>query len=674
MLQFQRESDALVFTACGQTVRIEPWGRDSLRVRANPAAAILEDWPGALLPARSASAQITIDDDSASIRNGRLTADVSLARERTEIYPEGRIRFVHSETGAELLAEQRLHFVMPGARHFRPVGGALYHLEMRFKAYNDERFYGLGQHQHGLLDQKGAVVELLQRNTEVCIPFLFSSRGYGFLWNNPAAGRVELGTNGTCWVAEATPQLDYWLAAGDTPAEIMEHYAEATGHPSLFPEWATGFWQCKLRYRSQGELLSVAREHKGRGLPLSIIVVDLFHGTLQGDWQFDPKFWPDPAAMVRELEEMGVKVMVSIWPTINARSESFAIMEERGWLVGNARGAAAHTIFADTEPDGPVYLHFYDATHPEARRYVWDKVRRGYYRHGIRVWWLDADEPELYPMDPDNLRYHLGDGRAVTNIYPLLHAQGFYEGMRSEGETEIISLSRSAWAGSQRYGTAVWSGDVASTFEALQDQVRAGLNVALSGIPWWTTDIGGFHGGDPESPAFRELIVRWFQYGAFCPIFRLHGFREPARDWRDTGGPNEVWSFGEEAYGLIRELLFLRERLRPYIMAQMQAAHERGIPPMRPLLFDFPEDETAWLVDDAFMFGPDLLVAPVLEAGARSRSVYLPAGATWHDAWTDKAFGGGQSIEVTAPLDRIPLFLRDGAQLPIRGQTDLDTG
>ena len=666
MPAFQQDGERLIFHASGQTVRIEPWGHDSLRVRATPSAAIVEDWPGALLPVGSGPADIAIEGDRASLRNGRITAEVSLAREGTEFYPEGRIRFVRSQTGDELLAETPLHFVMPGARSFRPVGGQLHHLEARFTAYAGERLYGLGQHQHGLLDQKGAVIDLLQRNTEVCIPFLVSSRGYGFLWNNPAVGRVELGTNATRWIAEATPQLDYWITAGDTPAAILERYAGATGYPPRFPEWAAGFWQCKLRYRSQEELLAVAREYQRRGLPLSIIVIDFFHGTLMGDWQFDPEFWPDPAAMVRELEEMGVKVMVSIWPTVNALSESFAIMQERGWLVRNARGVAAHNLFTDTRPGGPIYIHFYDATHPEARRYVWDKIREGYYRHGIRVWWLDADEPEMYPMDPDNVRYFLGDGRAVTNLYPLLHARGFYEGMRAEGEEEVLSLSRSAWAGSQRYGAAVWSGDVPSTFDALRLQVRAGLNMALSGIPWWTTDIGGFHGGNPECPSFRELIIRWFQYGAFCPIFRLHGFRQPADNWQDTGGPNEVWSFGEQAYGILRELLFLRERLKPYLMDQMRLAQQKGIPPMRPLFFEFSQDETAYEVEDAYLFGPDLLVAPVLEEGARRRRLYLPSGATWRDAWTGKEFEGGQWIEVEAPLERIPLYLRDGARLPIR--------
>jgi alpha-D-xyloside xylohydrolase len=271
----------------------------------------------------------------------------------------------------------------------------------------------------------------------------------------------------------------------------------------------------------------------------------------------------------------------------------------------------------------------------------------------------------MIPLVPENLRYYAGDGEAVANIYPLQHTQGFYEGMQAEGEQDIIFLCRSAWVGSQRFGAAVWSGDVQSTFSALQAQVSAGLNMGLSGIPWWTSDIGGFRGGDPLSPDFRELIVRWFQFGAFCPLFRLHGHRLPNTD-DFNGGPNEVWSFGEDAYRIIKKYMFLRERLRPYIMEQMRHAHESGIPPMRPLFVDFPSDAGCYQIEDEYMFGPDLLVAPVVEANARTRDVYLPDGCTWKDAWTDQTYQGGQRITVDAPLERIPLFLREDVQLPIR--------
>jgi alpha-D-xyloside xylohydrolase len=658
MQGFHPGDNCLMWKLEHQSVRIEPWGRDSLRVRATENPDIRDDLPHALLEPAITNAHIEIDPEYALIRNGAIAAKVSLDK--------NTIHFFNPVTGTEYLAEEAPRHWTP-ARYFQPAAGDLFKIETRFKAYDGERFYGLGQHQHGHLDQKGCVIDLAQLNTEVSIPFLLSSRGYGFLWNNPAVGRVELGKNFTRWVAEATPQLDYWITAGETPAEITEHYADATGHVPLLPEWAAGFWQCKLRYSTQEELLAVAREHKRRGLPMSVIVADFFHWSLQGDWKFDPTKWPDPAAMVRELKEMGVRLMVSIWPTVNALSHNFKEMQRRGLLVRTERGIPVLMQYVDNKPEGPAHLYIYDATHPEARQYIWQQAREGYYRHGIQLFWLDETEPEISVMHFDHLRYHLGNGLAVTNIYPLMHARGFYEGLRAEGEQDIVLLCRSAWAGSQRYGAAVWSGDIPSTFEVLQAQVRAGLNMSLSGIPWWTTDIGGFYNGDPESPYFRELIVRWFQYGAFCPLFRLHGWREPAIRYPvPSGGPNEVWSFGDEAYGVIKEVLFLRERLRPYILEQMRLAHEKGIPPMRPLFFDFPHDVADARVDDQFMFGPDLMVAPVLHQGQRTRRVYLPAGTIWTEVWTEQALDGGQWITADAPLDRIPLYVRGQVKLPIR--------
>lgn len=663
MQGFHRRHNTLSWSQNNETVQIEPWGQDSFRVRSTVAGELQDNLFSVLLSPPETEVQITIEEEAATIYHGAIAARISRS---------GLIRFFETPGGGELLAEMPAERAtrIP-ARSFRAVSGNLFHLEARFRSYEDERFYGLGQHQHGRLDQKGCVIDLIQRNTEVSIPFLLSSRGYGFLWHNPAVGRVELGKTETRWVASATPQLDYWITAGATPAEIMEHYADATGHAPEFPEEAAGFWQSKLRYRTQDELLSVAREYRQRGLPLSIIIIDFFHWTLQGDWRFDPEAWPDPAAMVHDLEEMGIKLMVSIWPTVNSLSENFSEMQARGLLVRTERGLPALMLFQDNRPEGSAYLHYYDATNPEARQFIWEQVRDHYYRYGIKLWWLDACEPEMFPLDPDNLRFHLGNGLSVANAYPLLHERGFFEHMRAAGETAILNLCRSAWAGSQRYGVAVWSGDINSTFEALRAQVRAGLNMGLSGIPWWTSDIGGFYGGDPESPLFRELVIRWFQYATFCPLFRLHGHREPALNDESlglTGGPNEVWSFGDEAYAILKDLLFMRSRLQPYILEQMQVAHEHGIPPMRPLFFDFPEDEASSQVDDQFLFGPDLLVAPVLMEGARYREVYLPAGTEWTDAWSGEVFDGGQFITVEAPLERIPLFLRANARLPIRDE------
>ena len=659
---FSQDHQTLAWQENQHKLWILPWGKNGLRVMANLQGKPL-DLPQALLepPAVPPNAvEIQIESESAAIRNGSLRAEVSLS---------GRIAFVRAVDGQILLAEPQLPYHAPPARHFRYHSGRLLHIEAWFMAHEGERLFGLGQHQHGRLDNKGCVIELQQRNTEVCIPFMVSNRGYGFLWNNPGLGRVELAQNATRWVAYGSQQLDYYVVAADEGSvspytDILRSYADVTGHSPVLPAWAAGFWQCKLRYESQEELLEVAREYHRRGLPLSIIVADFFNWSHMGDWRFDPKNWPDPAAMTSELARMGVKLMVSIWPTVSPISENYAEMRDRGLLVNNERGVDAQHVFIDHDINGPAYFCYYDATNPEARNFIWKTIRRSYYAQGVRTWWLDNDEPDTNPWDPENLRFHLGNGVEVANLYPLQHQMAFYEGMRSEGETEIVTLSRSAWAGSQRFSSVVWSGDIASTFEALQSQVRAGLNVAMSGIPWWTTDIGGFHSGDITSPYFQELIVRWFQYGVFCPIFRLHGDRLPRRHpFPGSGGENEIWSFGAQAYPILRDLLFLRERLRPYIETQMQTAASAGLPPMRPIFVDFPGDPACEAVDDQFLFGPEILVAPILQQGQRRRSVYLPSQMEWTNAWTGERHQGGQTILVDAPLEHIPVFLKAGSDL-----------
>lgn len=655
--EFSRDGNALIWKKYGETLRIEPWGSDALRVRATMNGAFQQAYSALLEPKGLAPSVVEIREKEAVIRQGRIEALVS---------NEGHIQFTDTATGKVVLDESPIKPMHARPRQFKAVGGDLFRSEVRFVAHDDERCYGLGQHRHGRLDQKGAVIDFEQRNCEVTIPLLVSSRGYALLWNLPGIGRVELGKTMTRWIGEACRQVDYWVAVGDSYADLMWAYADATGHVPMLPKFASGFWQCKLRYRTQEELLSVAREYKKRGLPLDVIVVDYFHWPMMGDWCFDEADFPDPGAMVRELREMGVELMASVWPSVNPQSKNYWRMKRQGYLLRTERGVPGLFLMGDA-PDlnKVVYIEYYDPTNPEARKFMWEKIRENYVKHGIRVFWLDACEPEISPADYENLRYHIGNGLEVGCVYPIAHQQAFYEGLKSEGENEIITLCRSAWAGSQRYGAAVWSGDIDSTFESLANQVRAGLNIGMSGIPWWTTDIGGFLFADPESEYFRELIVRWFQFGVFCPLFRLHGYRQPVTP--ETGGPNEVWSFGERAYGVIKELLFLRERLKPYIMEQMKTAHEKGTPVMRPVFFDFPRDAGAAGIEDQFMFGPDVMVAPVLEQGAVRRSVYLPVGAAWTDAYTGQKFEGGVRIDVDAPLEKVPVFLRDGARLPITG-------
>jgi alpha-D-xyloside xylohydrolase len=485
------------------------------------------------------------------------------------------------------------------------------------------------------------------------------------LWNNPAVGRVVFGKNMTTWTALSAKSLDYWITAGDSPAEIEEAYASAAGRVPLMPGYGMGFWQCKLRYQTQEELLAVAREYKKREIPLSVIVIDFFHWPYQGDWRFDPRYWPDPEAMIRELKEMGVELMVSVWPTVDRRSENFEEMLEQGCLIRTERG---YRIGMDFQGNS---IH-YDATNPEARDYIWGKVKKNYYNKGIRIFWLDEAEPEYSVYDFDHYRYHLGPDIQIGNIYPLMYAKTFFDGMREAGQEQPLNLLRCAWAGSQRYGALVWSGDIHSSFGSLRNQLAAGLNMAMAGIPWWTTDIGGFHGGVVTEPRFHELLIRWFQWGCFCPVMRLHGDREPHKPPLGTeggaayvsGADNEIWSYSGEVYQICKKYILLREKLRPYIGELMKAAHEKGSPVIRPLFYDFPGDAKAWDVEDQYMFGPEFLAAPVLYEGRRERELYLPAGergaVTWTDVWTGKRYEGGGMVTVEAPLERIPVFSLSG--------------
>jgi alpha-D-xyloside xylohydrolase len=651
---------ALEFHNAEHVLRVEPWGSDSVRVRA-ARHTVTDSVPGALeLSPAATDAHLSGPEPDGTRRLvvGKLTVELDRA---------GVLRFVRNTDGAELLREQAAHFAWPGPRVFTANGDGYYRLEQRFAAYPGERFFGLGQRQHGRLNQKGLVLDLVQRNAEVSIPFAVSNRGYGLLWNSPAVGRVELADNGSRWVADSARQIDYWITAGDSPREVMSHYADATGHPSVFPRWAAGLWQSRLRYRSQSELLEIAQEHARRDIPVSVIVVDYYHWTHLGDWKFDSEAWPDPTGMVKALAELGMRVMVSVWPSVNPLSDNYDRMLGAGLLVGTESGVPFHHRFSDIGFHGKsLGVAFYDSTDDRARDFLWDKLRDNYVAHGIETFWLDACEPEIYPEQHGNLVFAAGPGREVANLYPREHARGIFEHMRAEGHDAVISLTRSAWAGSQRYGAALWSGDIPTTFESLAAQIRAGLNVAVSGIPWWTTDIGGFHGGDPSSDEFRELMIRWFQYATFCPLLRMHGHRKPHHGdgAGHSGGPNELWSYGDEAYAVMRSYLRLRSRLTPYLLEQMDHATATGIPPMRPLFLEFPADPAAWEVEDQFLLGPDLLVAPVTELGARGRRVYLPAGAEWTDIDTGRRFAGGAYVDLAAPLDRIPVLVRDDAKIP----------
>lgn len=691
---------SLAFTHDKNTLQVEPWGPHALRIRAtvNPLPFPPQSW--ALLDSKQSesSPEISCPDPgsqhplpvpgtyiveplplckAATLTHGNVTATIT---------PLGDLS-IHDSDGRPLLIEKnrtRIDPLAPSAsaleipaRDFRPITASNhYHLTYRLESLDPrEKIFGGGQYQQPNLDLKGCDLELAQRNSQASVPFFVSSLGYGMLWNNPAVGRVVFGRNGTTFEAAATEVLDLWIVAppkndakGNVYKEILKLYADVTGHAPLMPEYALGFWQCKLRYRTQEEVLTVAREFRRRELPLNVIVVDFFHWPTQGDWRFDRNFFPDPEGMVRELEGMGVKLLVSVWPTVDRRSENYAAMLERGYLIRVDTGVKVAMEFMGST------LHA-DFTCPDARKYVWEVCKKNYWDLGIKLFWLDEAEPEYAKYDFANYRYHEGTDLSIGNVYPARYAQAFWDGQVEAGQRsgEIVNLIRCAWAGSQRYGTLVWSGDIASSWSSFRNQLAAGLNIGMAGIPWWTTDIGGFHGGETADPAFRELLVRWFQWGCFCPVMRLHGSREPILPKLGEGGgsdcqsgaDNEPWSFGEENYPILVKYMKQRERMRGYITGLIEEAASGGTPLMRAMFIEFPDDELCWSAEDQYMFGSKYLVAPIMEAGMKSRKIYLPKKAKWRllkvlddsEEESDE-YEGGQTVEVPCVIEQIPLFVR----------------
>ncbi|WP_461224644.1 glycoside hydrolase family 31 protein [Lacticaseibacillus suihuaensis] len=716
MTVFTAGTDFLEWRVQTETVRLTAWGANSLRVVSRPNGELNLASPALLGPTQAAT--VTIEATRATIQNGSLTAVVDLTHNgggQLSFYDDqGKLLLKEADDGGAL---------MHRARDFQPLGGGDWRLKATFQSARDERLYGMGQYQQDFFDLKGCNLELAQRNSQVTIPFYLSDQGYGFFWDNPAVGSVSFGRNTTEWRADSTAQLDYWVTAGATPEQIVTQFTAVVGRAPEMPEYGLGFWQCKLRYATQAEVLAVAREYHRRRVPIDVLVIDYYHWPRCGDYRFDPDAFPDPAAMTAELHEYGIKLMVSVWPQIDVRSENYAEMRQNGLLVQTTRGPDVQMIFHGNNV-------FYDPTNPRARRYVWDKVKRNYLDQGVDLFWLDEAEPEFGTYDAALYRYHEGAVLQVGNLFPREYVRGFAEGqtaLAAQGDTATasdaavgqladasavptatqsvshqaavtqvsatpaaetpaaapqpalrpaVNLVRCAWAGSQRYGALVWSGDVHSTWQDLRNQMVAGLQMGIAGIPWWTTDIGGFHGGQAASPAFQELLIRWFQYGAFCPVMRIHRARQPfskvykasGEETEGEGAANEIWSFGEANYAIMKKFILIREKLRPYSRQVMHEAHTQGLPVIRPLFMAFPADAAAWDVADEYLYGPDILVAPVTTPGSTRRAVYLPAGATWTDARDGRQYAGGQTITAQAPLETLPVFLRDGQPTVLQGE------
>jgi len=530
-------------------------------------------------------------------------------------------------------------------------GEKTYHSE-RFTAMWDtqEAFYGLGQHQAGVLNYRGESVDISQDNTNISVPLLLSSNGYGIFWNNGSRSRFNNRFVHALYIsAEVADSIDYYFFYGPEFDQIISQYRELTGAAPLFGKWAYGYWQCKNRYDSRQELEDIAAKYRSLHIPLDNIVQDWFWWITMGEPVFN-KNYPDPKAMVADLHKQHVHLMVSVWPYFRPGSATYAEMDKRGYFI-------AKTVVGGFHPAGQA---LYDAFNPDARKYYWKLMDDALFKIGVDAWWLDTTEPETEGMETNLVVTHkisLGNGARYANEFPLMTTTGVYQGQRSESDQRrVFILSRSGFAGIQRNSVTVWSGDVDPNWETLRRQIPAGLNLSVSGIPYWTTDIGGFVSANPDDPNYRELYIRWFQFGTFCPVFRAHGTR--------TTNQNEVWSYGPEAQTILTEYDRLRYRLMPYIYSTAWKVTNDGYTFMRPLVMDFRNDVQAQNVDDQFLFGPSLMVNPVVEPAAASRRVYLPQGQ-WYDFWNGASIQGGKAIDAAAPLNRLPLYVRAGSIVPL---------
>lgn len=552
---------------------------------------------------------------------------------------EGTIAFL-DKGSKELLRETGGNL-----RSYETIGATkppLYRIQEHLQLSEPTGIYGLGQHQSGLFNLNGSSVVLSQYNSDIGVPLAISTGGYGVLWNSAAettfdnqiAARLDI-------TQSAGSEMDFYFLYGPEIDQIIPLYRMLTGHAPMFAEWAYGLIQSKNRYRSQDELVHTVEEYRQRHIPLDAIVQDYYWWSARGSSEFNSSY-PNAEAAVRQIHDMHAHVMISIWPNLDKKTELYQQMTLHHLLI----------------PGSDVY----DATSTEAREIYWKKLPATLIAKGFDALWLDASEPEIADGEqgiPPDAALSSGPGALVRNAFSFFHTDGIYQHWREADEDKrAFLLTRSAFLGQQSHAAASWSGDIGSDFDALSRQVPAGLNFMLSGIPYWTSDIGGYSypDGDPNDPKYREIFTRWFEYGTFCPLFRVHG--------RRIGNANELWSYGDATSTLLK-FDMLRYRLLPYIYSLAFRVTKEDYTIMRPLVMDWRNDAKTSGIGDSFMFGPALLVNPITKADATSREVYLPAAAAWYDFWTGEKIAGRRTIQAAAPIDKIPLYVRAGSIVPL---------
>lgn len=642
VISFEHVNQEIVLKCDVGILVIKPYAENIVHVRYYPgsARATLPLWG---FSATASAPKYRVDSTLSAIRLTTSQMTVSVDRKTAQM------TFLDQKQNV-LLTTRQVHL-----KNAQVSAEDTHNVHAEFHAPDDEAYYGLGLHQGGWMDQRGKTVRLWQDSQAedgqiVGIPFLVTNRRYGLVFDNPSKTTVVPGKDGaTTWDAEVGEALSYFVIGGNTTDEIFRGYRFLTGAAPLPPKYALGYIQSLMKTRSQDELLQVARRFREKGVPADMLVLNGDTGKVLGDMNLDEKNWPDPAAMNAELDAQGFKTVISCLPLFLKESSNFKALETMGCFAMDKDGKTG--IVTGTKVRGSLM----DATKAECSSWFWDTIRNNFAARGFAAWWLDADGAG---MTPSAFSLHAGKGSRIFNLLPWMQARAIYEGQRRDLKERCLIVTSSAYLGSQQFGTVVRSPGPGPQWEGLKRQIPAGLNAAASGSAYWSSGIGDWQvpaaGGISSEFANPELYTRWFEYGAFCPIFLAHSSR--------TDG--EVWSFGESTERILVKYLRLRYRLLPYIYSQARWVSETGAPFMRALFMDFPQDPEVRDSKDEYMFGPAFLVAPVVEKGQTSREVYLPKGTAWYDYWTGRKYAGGQRLLADAPLDTLPLFVKAGSIIP----------
>jgi len=605
--------------------------------------------------------------DELSLKSENLKVNLNLKN--------GKISFT-TPSGVKLLSEKESGVKFTD---FDDAGSKTYSVTQSYVLDKDEAIYGLGQQQQGKMIQRNLKLNMVQGNTDDYIPFFLSNKGYGLYWDNYSPTLFTDNQEETSFKSDVADGVDYYFMSGGNADGVVAQMRDLTGQAPMFPLWTFGFWQSKERYKSQDEVVGVVKKYRELGVPLDGIIQDWQYWGSNYLWnamEFLNDEFPNPKKMITDVHGMNAHMIISIWNSFGPQTKQYKELDKIGALMNFQTWPQSGSTLWPPKRDYPSGVRVYDPYNPEARNIYWKYLNDGIFKLGMDGWWMDSSEPDhldFKPSDLDNKTF-LGSFRKVRNAFPLMTVGGLSEHQRAtSSDKRVFILTRSAFAGQQRYGANTWSGDVTASWGALKSQISAGLNFSLSGVPYWNSDIGGFFLSNfrkkLDDAGYRELYARWIQFGAFCPMMRSHG----------ADAPREIYQFGkkgDKVYDAIEKYINLRYSLLPYIYSASWDVTANQSSMMRALVMDFANDKKALDINDEYMFGKSILVCPVTKAmyskdteedfsTIKSKELYLPLGTDWVDFWTGEKLSGGKTVSKDAPLDIMPLYVKAGSILPI---------